>query len=144
MASSFVVLRTWDDRRLIVPLSYFIENTFENWTHTSSELLGGVMLYVDYTMPLAPIREEFDRLMNASKLWDRRAKAVQVTNMTETHLEIRLKISAADSGKLTDLSNFIREQMVNFLRLNYSEYLPLSRQLASDLDQFDKHIKRSA
>ena len=144
IGTCFVVLRVWDDRRLIVPLSYFIEKPFQNWTHSSSELLGTVMLYVDYSMPLAPIRQEFERILAETKEWDKRVKAVQVTDTTNQHMEIRLLMSAVNSAVLFDLRCIVREKMLDFLQAHYSDHLPLERQLHSELGDLDTHEHKAA
>ena len=124
---TYVVLNIWDQRRLILPINYFIERPFQNHTRTSTELLGTVHLYLDYTAPVEEIRNEFKRLMEASPLWDRRAAAIHVTNATENTMEIRALISAADGGKAFDLRCYIREQLLTFVQKNYPGSLPKTR-----------------
>lgn len=143
IGSSFVVLRIWDDRRMIVPLSYFIETPFENHTHTSVQLTGTVMLYVDYTMPIDPIRREFDRVMGESPLWDKRVKNLQVTDMDGHHMEIRLLVSTANGADLFNLRCQVREKMIDFLQAHYPEHMPVARELGGKLEDFNARIKRA-
>ena len=124
---TYVVLNIWDQRRLILPINYFIEKPFQNWTRNSAELLGVVILYVDYTLPLQPLRDEFDRLLELTDLWDRRAKVVQVTDATEKTMQLRILASAASSGIAFDLRCYIRENLITFIQKNYPESLPKMR-----------------
>ena len=124
---TYVVLNIWDQRRLILPINYFIEKPFQNWTRNSAELLGVVILYVDYTLPLQPLRDEFDRLLELTDLWDRRAKVVQVTDATEKTMQLRILASAANSGIAFDLRCYIRENLITFIQKNYPESLPKMR-----------------
>jgi small-conductance mechanosensitive channel len=124
---TYVVLNLWDQRRLILPINYFIEKPFQNWTRTTSEMMGTVLLYLDYSVPLEPLREEFKRLLEASPLWDKRVSAVQVTNATDKDVEIRLLVSAANSGDTFDLRCYIRENLLLFIREKYPESLPKTR-----------------
>ena len=124
---TYVVLNIWDQRRLILPINYFIEKPFQNWTRNSAELLGVVILYVDYTLPLQPLRDEFDRLLELTDLWDRRAKVVQVTDATEKTMPLRILASAASSGIAFDLRCYIRENLITFIQKNYPESLPKMR-----------------
>jgi small-conductance mechanosensitive channel len=124
---TFVTVRIWDLRRLIVPITYFIERPFQNWTRASADLLGTVFLYVDYTAPLGALRAEFDRIVEASKYWDRRVKVLQVTNATERTVELRALASAPDASMAWDLRCEIREKMIHFLQTQYPQSLPRVR-----------------
>lgn len=124
---TYVVVAIWDDRRLILPINYFIEKPFQNWTRNSAAILGTVFLYVDYTIPVDAIRKEFTRLLTGNPLWDERVAVVQVTDFKEKTMEVRLLISAADSGKAFDLRCFLRENIIGFLQKNYPECLPATR-----------------
>ena len=130
ITSAYVVVRCWDLRRLIVPLSYFIENTFQNWTRSSSELLGYAYLYLDYAVPVEPLRKRLQEIVAASKQWDRKVCGLQVTNLKERTMEIRCLISASNSSDSFDLCCLIREQMMGFVRENYPEAFPLTRFVA--------------
>ena len=125
--TTYVVVRIWDERRLIVPLSYFIEQPFQNWTRHSADLLGTVYLYADYTLPVEPVRRELLRILEASKQWDRKAWGLQVTNATAQTMELRALMSAANSGDAWDLRCLVREQLITFLQARYPQSLPLSR-----------------
>jgi len=124
---TYVVLNIWDQRRLILPINYFIEKPFQNHTRKSTELLGTVFLYLDYTAPVDEIRKEFTRLMETSPLWDRRAAAIHVTNNTENTMELRALISAADGSKAFELRCYIREHLLNFINKHYPDCLPRTR-----------------
>ncbi len=124
---TYVVLNLWDQRRLILPINYFIEKPFQNLTRTSAEMLGTVMVYFDYSVSIEPLRSEFNRLLEESALWDNRAAAVQVTNISDKTVEVRLLVSARNSGDLFDLRCFIRENIVLYIQKNYPESLPRTR-----------------
>jgi small-conductance mechanosensitive channel len=124
---TYVVLHLWDQRRMILPINYFIEKPFQNWTRTTAEMMGTVILYLDYSVPLEPLREEFKRLLDASPLWDKRVSAVQVTGATERDIEVRLLMSARNSNEVFDLRCYIRENLILFIRENYPESLPKTR-----------------
>lgn len=125
--TTYVVVRIWDERRLIVPLSYFIEQPFQNWTRRTADLLGTVFLYADYTLPVEPVRRELLRILQASKQWDRKTWGLQVTNATTQTLELRALMSAANSGDAWDLRCLVREQLIAFLQTHYPQCLPLNR-----------------
>ena len=126
--TSYVVVRIWDLRRLVVPISYFIEKPFQNWTRTSADLLGTVYLYVDYKTPIEPVRQELGRILDHSRdLWDGKVCVLQVTDSKERTLELRALMSAGDSGAAWDLRCRVREKLVDFLQKNYPECLPRTR-----------------
>jgi len=127
IAGAYVVLRIWDERRLIVPLQWFIENPFENWTRESARLLGTVMLWVDYTLPLEPLRAEAQRVCNASAEWDRRVCRLQVTDTTERTMQLRVLVSAASSGQAFDLRCAVREALIAFIAREHPAALPRTR-----------------
>ena len=124
---TYVVVRVWDKRRLVVPTTYFIENTFQNWTRTSADILGTVYIYADYALPFDAIREEQTRLLNATDLWDGKVNVMQVTNATEKSVEIRVLVSAKNSPTAWDLRVYLREKLLEFIQKNYPESLPKSR-----------------
>lgn len=124
---TYVVVRIWDQRRLVLPITYFIETPFENWTRTSSDILGTVFMYVDYTVPVEAIRAELERLLETTELWDGRVAGVQVTDWQANVLEVRLLVSAADSGAAWDLRCLLREKMVEFVAREYPDSLPRVR-----------------
>lgn len=127
ITTSYVVVAIWDQRRLIVPLSYFIENSFENWTRNSSDILGTSFLYVDYSVPVEALRQEFTSILDASPLWDRRVNALQVTNLSERTMEIRCLLSARNSSDQFDLRCIVREKMIDFIQKNYPDAFPRTR-----------------
>lgn len=114
--STHVIVRTWDQRRLIVPTSKFLDNTFQNWTRSSGGLTGAVMLYLDPMTEIAPLRAEYERLIAAHPLFDGRVSHVQVTNMTREAIEVRLAMSAANATALGELRAAMREAMLDWLR----------------------------
>jgi small-conductance mechanosensitive channel len=127
ITSTYVVVRLWDLRRLIVPLSYFIEKPFQNWTRESSALIGGVIIQADYLAPVERIREKFHELLKASPLWDGKVAALQVTDSKERSLELRALVGAANAGALWDLRCEVREQLIAFLQREHPEALPRAR-----------------
>ena len=124
---TYVVVRIWDSRRLILPITYFLEKPFENWTRISADLLGTVFLYVDYTVPVEAVREELLRILKNSDIWDGRVSGLQVTNTTERTVELRALMSAADSSLAWQLRCMVREKLVEFLQANYPDALPKVR-----------------
>lgn len=124
---TYVVVRIWDERRLILPIAYFLEKPFQNWTRRSSELLGTVFLYADYGVDVPALRRELERIARASSLWDGRVARVQVTDSKPQVLEVRALVSAADSGKLWDLRCEVREQLVAYLQREQHSTLPVVR-----------------
>lgn len=124
---TYVVVRIWDLRRLIVPINYFIEKPFQNWTRVSADLLGSVFLHVDYTVPLRALRAELDRLLAGSKLWDGKVKVIQVTDVKPTTMEVRVLVSAADAASAWDLRCELREQLIDFVQRHYPQSLPRTR-----------------
>jgi len=130
ITSTYVVVKLWDLRRMIVPLTYFIEKPFQNWTRESSSLIGNVMLYLDYSAPVDIIREKFSAILKESKRWDGQVCAAQVTDFKEGTMELRLLMSARSSGQTFDLRCEVREKLIDFLQREHPEALPHSRQIA--------------
>jgi small-conductance mechanosensitive channel len=124
---TYVVVKVWDRRRLVVPTTYFIDNIFQNWTRKSSFILGTVFLYTDYTISVDAVREELDRLLEDNKLWDGKVKVVQVTDASEKSMELRILVSADDSPTAWELRVFLREKLIKFIQENYPESLPRTR-----------------
>lgn len=127
VTATYVVLRVWDLRRLVVPLQWFIENPFENWSRNSTELMGSAMIWVDYGMPIEPLREEYLRLLESSLDWDGVTATVQVVDAGEKAMQIRFLMSARSSISLWNLRCHMREQMIGFIQKNYPQYLPRYR-----------------
>jgi small-conductance mechanosensitive channel len=124
---TYAVVRIWDQRRLIVPITFFIENTFQNWTHTSAELVGSVFVHVDYTMPIDSLRAELTRVLHASSFWDGKVNALHVTDANDTTLEVRALASAANASLAWELRCEVRERLVAFMRAHHPEHLPRLR-----------------
>lgn len=124
---TYVVVRIWDERRLILPINYFIEKPFQNWTRSSSQLLGSAFIYADYTLPVEEVRKELTRLLHNNPLWDGRANSLAVTNLTDKTIELRAVMSARNAGHTFDLRCFVREQLIQFIRQNYPDSLPKNR-----------------
>jgi small-conductance mechanosensitive channel len=124
---TYVVVSIWDQRRLIVPMTYFLEQPFQNWTRTSSEILCTVTLHLDYTVPVPSLRAELTRILQQSRYWDRRVNVLQVTDAREHTVEIRALASAANASLAWDLRCEVREQLVAFVQRHYPDCLPRIR-----------------
>ena len=127
ITATYVVVRKWDGKRLIVPLQDFMEKPFFNWTRTTMEILDTVYLYADYTVPVAAVRDEVRRIAEASEHWDGRVAELAVTGATERTVELRAVLSAEDSSKVWALRCEVREKLVEFLQREYPECLPRVR-----------------
>jgi small-conductance mechanosensitive channel len=126
---TYVVVRIWDKRRLVVPTTYFIEKPFQNWSKTSTELLGTVFLYTDYTVPFDALREELNRIVKDAPSWDGEVANIQVTDSRQTHVEVRATVSARDSGSLWELRVLVREKLIAFLQESYPQAIAHTRVL---------------
>lgn len=124
---TYVVVRVWDERRLVVPITFFIEQPFQNWTRTSADLIGSVFLAVDYAVPIDKLRAELTRVLKASEHWDGKVNVLQVTDSKERTLELRALMSAPDAGRAWDLRCEVREKLVQYLQDHYPESLPRIR-----------------
>lgn len=138
---TYVVVRIWDLRRLIVPITYFIEKPFQNWTRISADILGSVFLYVDHTVPTDTIRAELQKILEASESWDRKVCVLQVTNTSERTIELRALMSASDASLAWNLRCEVREKLVDFIRENYPHALP---RLRAELDKSQNQSSESA
>ena len=134
ITSTYVVVRIWDERRLVVPLQWFISNPFQNWTRTSAQLLGTVFLWLDHRAPIPAIRDELQRLCEADPRWDRRVCVTQITETDKHTIEVRLLVSARNSGELFDLRCAVREGMLAFLDAHHPQALPRVRNEVTDGD----------
>ena len=114
--SSFVIVRTWDGRRLVVPTSKFLEDTFENWTRDSTELLAATKLQLDVATQVQPIREAYEAFVKADNRWDGREVRVEVTDMTKDNIELRLVASVRNPSDAFHLSTDAREAMLAWIR----------------------------
>lgn len=130
ITATYVVVRLWDLRRMIVPLSYFIEKPFQNWTRESAALIGVAMFYVDYRAPVGVIREKVQEICRQSKHWNGRTAALQVTDAKEGTIELRAIMSAESAGEAFELRCEVREKLIDFLQREHPEALPTSRQIS--------------
>lgn len=127
ITTTYVVVRIWDLRRLVLPLSYFIEKPFQNWTRVTADLLGTVFIYTDYTVPVEELRREVHRILKTSELWDGKVWNLQVTDATAHSMQIRVLMSAADSSAAWDLRCLVREKLIAYLQEHYPQCLPRTR-----------------
>jgi small-conductance mechanosensitive channel len=124
---TYVVIRVWDLRRLIVPITYFLEKPFQNWTRTNASLIGSVFFFVDYSLPLEALRKELARIAANSPLWDRKTCVLQVTDLSDTTMTLRALVSAKDSPTSFDLRCEVREKLMSFIGQNWPTALPRRR-----------------
>lgn len=127
ITSTYVVIKVWDWRRLIVPLSYFMEKPFQNWTRDSSQIIGSVFMRTDYFVPVSEIRTKLDEVVGSSKLWDKKVVNLQVTDLKETGVELRILVSAPTSPEAWDLRCEVREKMLTYLQNEFPASLPRHR-----------------
>jgi small-conductance mechanosensitive channel len=124
---TYVIINSWDGRRIVVPINFFLEKPFENWTRSSAEVVGKVKIYTDYTLPVDDVRKAFIEWVKDSPLWDKRSCSLLVTDASESTIEIRAAMSAKDSDDAYDLECLIREKLIAFIQENYPETLPRTR-----------------
>lgn len=127
ITSTYLVLRTWDLRRLIIPLSWFLEQPIQNWTRENATIIGQVHLNVDYRTPVEELRKELDREVHASKLWDRNVVNLQVVEADAETIQLRILATASDASKAWDLRCELREKMIAYIAEHYPQYLPHRR-----------------
>jgi small-conductance mechanosensitive channel len=127
ITGTYVVHKLWDERRLIVPLQWFIENPFQNWTRTNAQITGTVFLWVDYRMPLAPLREAAQHACEQAPEWDGRTCVLQLMDAGERSLQLRVLVSSSNSGLNGDLRCKVREALVEVMQRDYPQHLPLMR-----------------
>ncbi|HTZ75522.1 MAG TPA: mechanosensitive ion channel domain-containing protein [Candidatus Aquilonibacter sp.] len=125
--TTYVVVRIWDLRRLVLPLSYFIEQPFENWTRTSANLLANVLLWVDYTTPVEELRGELTRILKSTKDWRGTVNVLQVTDANDRAMQIRALMDASDSSVAWNLRCYVREQLIQYLQQRHPQCLPRLR-----------------
>ena len=125
--STYVVLKIWDERRLIIPLQWFIENPFQNWTRSSAQIIGTVLVWVDYRMPLQPLRDAAQRACEAAPEWDKRMCLLQVVEAGEKSVQLRVLVTSSDASRNWDLRCKVREALVDFMQREYPQHLPLTR-----------------
>jgi small-conductance mechanosensitive channel len=148
ITSTYLVVRTWDWRRLIVPLSWFLEQPIQNWTREAATIIGQVHFNVDYCTPIEELRQELDRLVHASKLWDGNVVNLQVVEATESTIQIRMLATASDASRAWDLRCELREKMIGYLQEHHPECLPrhrleltpepVAQALSSTIDKADR------
>lgn len=134
---TYVVVRIWDDRRLVVPSTHFTSTPFENWTRTGSELLGSVELDLDWRVSPAAMRSRLSEILDGTPLWDRRVSVLQVADAVGGLVRVRILVSAADAGSLFDLRNYVREQLVEWVQLESPGAMPRTRVLMVDRASVD-------
>jgi small-conductance mechanosensitive channel len=127
ITATYVVVALWDRRRMILPLTYFIDKPFENWTRRSADLIGAIMLFTDYSMPVDALRAELDRMLPQSPLWDGNVKGVQVTDTDASGMQIRILVSARNAASLFDLRCYVREGLIGFIQAGYPLAFPSTR-----------------
>ena len=129
ITSTYVVMRLWDLRRLVLPLSYFLQTPFENWTRTSSTVIGSVFIHLDYTAPVEAIRAKATEIVRDSARWDGNVVNLQVTDATADTIELRILVTAVDSPTVWDLRCEVREKVLAFIQSEHPSALPRRRAL---------------
>lgn len=142
--ATYVVVRIWDQRRLIVPFSKFIQEPFQNWTRRTAELLGAVTLYADYTLPVQAVREELERIVQGCDKWDGRVCNLQVVDATEQTIQLRALVSAASSPAAWDLRVEVREKLIAYLQREHPHCLPRTRLEIPPTEEARLPAKRSS
>ncbi|CAG4882386.1 Mechanosensitive ion channel family protein [Georgfuchsia toluolica] len=127
ITGTYVVVQLWDERRLVVPLQWFVEHPFQNWTRSDARIIGTVFLWVDYRMPLQPLRDELARICKGAPEWDGRVALLQVTETSERALQLRVLVSSADAPRNWDLRCLVREALVDYVQKHYPQHLPTLR-----------------
>lgn len=127
IASTYVVIRLWDWRRMVVPLAYFIEKPFQNWTREGASLIGVVVLHVDYAADVERIRRRLNDIARESKLWDGSVVSLQVTDASERAVQLRALVSARNAPEAWDLRCEVREKLLAFLQRELPDALPRDR-----------------
>ncbi|GAB3966189.1 mechanosensitive ion channel [Spirosoma terrae] len=127
-----VIVRIWDRRRLILPITYFVENPFENWTRSDASIIGAIFLYLDYNVPIDKVREKAREIVENDPLWTGESFAVQVTDTTPTCIQVRVLASAQDAPSAFDLRCHMREQLIAFIRDEYPQGLPQTRLMLAE------------
>jgi len=126
---TYVVVKIWDLRRLIVPISYFLEKPFQNWTRTSADILGTIFIYTDYSIPIDDVRKELKRILlhEGNQYWDGKVGGIQMTNTSEKGIELRVLVSSSNADHAWDLRCLVREQIITFIQKKYPDSLPRIR-----------------
>ena len=124
---TYVVVRIWDKRRLVLPITYFVEKPFQNWTRVSADIVGSVFLYTDFLLPVEELRQELRRLLTANPLWDGEVCVLQVTDIKDRTMEIRALMGARNAGDAWDLRCYVREHLLTYVATHHPHCLPLTR-----------------
>jgi len=142
ISGTYVVVKIWDERRMVVPLQYFIEKPFQNWTRSTSSLIGSVFLWVDYSIPLDALRDEVKRVCEEiPHLWDGRVCVLQVTDTSEKSMQLRVLLSSGDSSRSWDARCHMRERLITWVNRHYPECLP---QLRAEISSRTPHPNEDA
>ena len=145
ITGTYVVVRLWDWRRMILPLAYFLEKPFQNWTRETASLIGSVFLHVDYAVPVEAVRQELARIARDSLLWDGRVVNLQVSDATERTIELRALVSARNAPQTWDLRCEVREKLIAFLQREHPHALPTARvELRSRTDEAGRPAAEAA
>jgi len=134
---TYVVVCIWDQRRLVLPINYFLEKPFQNWTRTTADIWGTVFLYVDHTVPISDLKNKLKEILEATDLWDGKVQVLQVTDVKPTTIELRCLMSAKDSPSAFDLRCLVREQMVIYIQEKFPYALPKTRVLMDKLEEVE-------
>ena len=132
---TYVVIKIWDERRLILPTTYFIEKPFQNWTRTTSQILGTVFLYTDYNIDFDNLRKELTRLLEGNDLWDKKVNNIQVSDSKENYVEIRALMSARNSPDAWDLRVYVREHLIKYIQKNYPDSFAKTRVILKEISE---------
>ena len=135
---TYVVIKIWDERRLILPTTYFIEKPFQNWTRTTAQILGTVFLYTDYNIDFDALRKELTRLLEDNNLWDKKVNNIQITDSKENYVEIRALMSARSSSDAWDLRVHIREHLIKYIQKNYPDSFAKTRVILKEISENKK------
>lgn len=118
---TYVVVKIWDERRMMLPVNYFLEKPFQNWTRSSADIMGTVFFYVGYDLPVQAIRDFVPEILKNNPNWDGRVFNVQITNSNELYKEMRILVSSSDASKNWDLRTEVREKVIDFIQDNYPD-----------------------
>lgn len=135
---TYVVVKIWDWRRLVVPITYFVEKPFQNWTRKDASLIGTVFIYTDFRLPLDPLRKKLAEYLETDPLWDHDVQVIQVTETTQTTMLVRALVSSRNASDAFDLRCNVREMLIAFIRDNYPDYLPTTRVLMEPVDKTEE------
>jgi small-conductance mechanosensitive channel len=132
ITTTYVVVRIWDDRRLICPFTKFISESFQNWTRRTADILGAVIIHADYTVPVEDVRQELNRIVQDHEKWDQRVCVLQVTDATENTIQLRALVSASSASRAWDLRVDVREKLIAYLQREHPNSLPRTRVAIDD------------